>query len=124
MGENDKLYMNASAHRKIRVFAINKVLLISATQISSLKTEWHRNTKDDKMLSWIIGKQRDDLCNIHKTLAWIDFRANTDDCNASFFCRKLWRYYGKLWIKYRDEEHVRMKHQIGFIVSTLMTFIL
>ena len=130
--DKTKFRLNKNSHKKIRVFAINKVLLISATQISSLKTQWHKNKKDDKLLKFIekYKQTNENLANIDKTLHWIDFRKNTDNPNLSYFFHNFWyTLYGKLWIKYRsqlggDTRNARMKHRIGFIVSSIMTFIL
>jgi len=116
--------------RVIRVFAINKILLQSASQISSLKTQWHRNGKDDKLLAFVhrINASPSELATIYHDLRWSDFRDNTDNRNFSQFVRNFWVYnYGKLWRKYRDqlnEPTHKIKHRIGFIVSSVMTFVL
>jgi len=107
----------------IRTFAINKVLLMSAAQISSLKTEWHPNGIDEELLEFMDDKHND-LDNIHD-VKWRDFREKTDDPSMSLFTKKFWvHHYGKLWLKYRDEDNNHKKHTIGCIVSWIMTFIL
>lgn len=75
--DKTKFKIPSNEHKIIRTFSINKVLLMSAAQISSLKTEWHRNGKDEELLEFMDDKHND-LDNIHD-VKWCDFRQKTDD---------------------------------------------